>query len=578
MKRYFLGILVTILFVVTMVSLPRVDYAEPSPFFYVQHLSPAYYVCVFASVITAMLSKDRFTRIISMCILSLLMLWTPFVVLLQPWHLDSYPFVAEAAYVARSGHIGNFVYLSESPAEGLIFGVFLQVSGMSPILLLKIYPAFWAIFVVCLLYMITRTLGLSDKSSIVAGLLLVSIFWPNNQHFSRQSIAVIFYLAFFFSFCRVIFKGSDRRFLALILLFLFPLATSHPATPIFLMLNLTGMLLLALFTKKLSSRERELATFALFALIIIWLLWNMIGSDSGIIYTLRDLGFRVVDSLTENPTQASGVARIFAGYTKTYSSILNIRFILTLLVFGAAFVIPVLGIIMRKRWKTGKTLLILAAWAWSNLAVSVPLLYAGLPYFSKPAIFGFISWGPLGALAYEVLFVHPRQFTNHRFWRLKKAGRNLMLCLFTLIFILGPALILPIVKYAPLPYLYPTSAELANKKFWDSHWTGDELLYLEFYRPIYYSYIIDNIGEPLPRKEWVRFGDIYRMGEGVNYSDISEASIWITGRLFTRDGFYAYDPSMFNVARNVTSILPKTSHNKIYDAGWPESILIPEAG
>jgi len=432
------------------------------------------------------------------------------------------------------------------------------------------YPGFLAIVLVTLVYLITNELKIGKKASIVAALLVVSIFWPNNLHFSRQSLALISYLMSLFLLFRLIFHGVDRRVFALLGLQIFFMVISHPATPLFFMFNLVAIVALGWVTQKIGSKERWLITHTMVILIIFWLLWNMIGTRPGIIYTLKDIMLRVAGSLQENPAEASGVERIFVGYTPDYSSIINIRFSLTLLIFLSSFLIPLFALVIHKSFKNWKLLAILTGLAWSNMSIAVPLLYAGLPYYSKPALFTFISWAPLGALAYKAFTTERKRVIS---FKMKKIAKFF----FLLAFVILPALILPIVKYAPLPYLYPTSVELANKNFWDLHWKGENLLYLEYYHLIYYSYILSGVDEPLPSREWLSLDSVYRSGEGLNFSSISTSSIWVTYRLYIRDAFYAYEPSMLQVVEKVTKTLPENAHNKVYDAGWPDWILIPRS-
>ena len=113
MRKYLSLLFICALFLVTLASLPSVDNVESSVFFYLEHLPPIYYVSVLASVIIALRDKQELTRVISVCVLTLLIIWAPSVMYVQPWHLDSYPFVAEAVYIERNAHLSNFHYLSE---------------------------------------------------------------------------------------------------------------------------------------------------------------------------------------------------------------------------------------------------------------------------------------------------------------------------------------------------------------------------------------------------------------------------------------------------------------------------------
>lgn len=575
LKEYFPSIVIVALLGATIATTPTIDSTEANAFFYIQRLPLSYHLCVLSSILTAFLSKKRFNNALSLCVFTILIIGWPSIMLVNPWHLDSYPFVAQAVYVARNGHIGDFALLSESPALGLIFGAFLSVTGFNPISLLDLYQFFWAVTLVSLIYLIAKTLGFDHKFSVISAMLVVSIFWPNEHHLSRQSLVFISYLISILLFFKLTMRRADRRISLLLILQIFVMVLAHPATPLFFLANLISIVLLGTIMKKITSREIRLTFSFASILSILWLLWNLRGTEGGIIQTLFDIGDRIWSSLAQNPAEVSGIVRIFTGYTRTYGTILNVRFLYTSIVFGAIFSVPLLVFLgyrySRKLMSSPanwRVLLLSTAWAWSNLLWAVPLLFAGLPYFAKPALFGFASWGVLGLVAYEIISRQSKR-------RLQKKVKQILRYSFILVFAIVPALILPVIKYAPIPYIYPTSNELANKHFLDSNWSGEILLYLEFYRPIYYSYSLHGFDEPIPDRRWIDFASVLIPGEGLNYSAMQDATIWMTRRVISRDGFYAYTPSMLEIALNISDSPEKSRQNRIYDAGWPELIFAP---
>lgn len=555
MRKYLSLLFISALFLVTLASLPSVDRVESSVFFYLEHLPPIYYVSVVASVIIALRDKQELTRVISVCVLTLLIIWAPSVMYVQPWHLDSYPFVAEAVYIERNAHLSNFHYLSESPALGLTFGAFMLITGVLPFTLLKVYPGFLAILLVTLVYLTAEKLKIGKKVSIIAPLLFISILWPDVFHFSRFGFSLLYYFTSMFLLIYLIFKKTDRKILVLLLLQIIPLVISHPATPLFFMYNLAAIAVLGWASRKLQPKETRLVFITLVAVSISWLLWNMIGTTPGVIYTLRDMGESILNSLLQSPTEVSGLSTIFVGYAPAYREIINIRLILTFVVYLSSFLIP---IIMYRRLRKEKVLFILTAWAYSNISITIPLLYVGLPYFQKPAFFAVAAWGPLALLLLK---------KNSGAW-IRKASYA-----FLVFFIVAAALLIPLFKYAPLPLEYPTSKELASKGFLDFYGsTSTQFIYFE--DPAYYhSYILYNQSD-LAAMHYAVF-DLYSQGEGLNSTIVAESALWITSRLLVRDAFWAYTPSLHDVVENVTVTLPETTHNKVYDSGYPESILMP---
>jgi len=474
--------------------------------------------------------------------------------LFQPFHLDSFPFVAEAVYVLRNGHLGDFHYLSESSPLGLTFGCLLSITGMSPISLLKIYPGFFIIVCVLFVHLIANKLKPGSTTSIVAPLLFVSILWPSIFHFSRQSFSLIFYFSSLFLLVWLLFEKFDRRIFALLFLQTLLLSISHPATPMFFMFNLVAIAVFGWTFKNVQAKESRLVINVLVISVIIWLLWNMVGTTPGVIHSLREISQSLITALTESPSVISGITQIFAGRTQAYRWIIDIRFLMTGAVYLVSFLIP----LITYRYTTHKkALLFLTSWAWSNMLVTVPLLYAGLPYFQKPFLFTISAWAPLTAFA----------LAYKKDLRIEKS-----MCILAAILIMAGSLLIPLIKYGPLPLEYAPSKELVSKTFLDFHGSLAPIIYFE--DPAYhYSYILYNKSD-LSARSYSVFG-IYEHGQGLNSTILSENSAWVTYRTLTRDAFWQYYPSMWMIVENVTETLPQTTHNKIYDSGWPEYILVP---
>jgi hypothetical protein len=472
--------------------------------------------------------------------------------LVQPWHLDSYPFVAEAVYVARNKHLADFHYLLENPALGLAFAPYLLITGISPISLLKIYPGLLVLILIVIVYMITNKLQVGSRASTVASLLFISIFWPNVFHFSRQSVSIIYYLISLFLLMRLVFQGLNRRLFALLLLQIFILTISHPATSLIFTLNLAAMTIFGRISRKISSKESRLINHTLIISVIIWFLWNMIGTKPGNVVSLVNMSERVVTSLMENPSKVSGTATIFAAHTPAYDLIIKIRFMLTFFVYLFSFLVP---LVMYRHFKNRRVLLILTGWTWSNMAIAIPILYLGLPYFQKPVLFLVTSWGPLAILVFKI----------------NSITKIKTMYVLAVVFITFSSLLIPVIKYAPLPLESVTSKDLASKSFLDFYGnkTG-EFIYSED-PPYYYSYILYNQNEHIKTYGLRR---AYLPGGGLDPDIVRRASLWITNRVLVRDAFFLYSPSMYEVIKNATETFPKTTHNKVYDSGWPEWILI----
>ena len=591
MKKFFMGVFIVALLLATFATLPRVDYVEPNVLFYFQHLTPLYYVCVLAAIVVAIYWRRSYLGLLSAIVLSLLILWTPSIMLVQPWFPDTYPFVAEAVYVVRNGHLGDFHYLSISPVLGLFFGPFLMITGISPFMLIKIYPGIVAVIFTVLLYLIAKKMKIGKESLIVAPLLFLSIAWPNELHLCRQSLSLIFYLTSWFLLLQLFFQKSDRRIFVLLVSQIFLLVMSHPATSVFFIANLATIAILSLIWQKFRPKESRVILQTLLISAFLWALWNTFNPATRAIRNLVDIANNLVTSLMGNPSEVSGVATIFANYTPLYRLVINTRFVLTLVVFTGAFLLSLYAIYLffssgflarirfsaraRKRFVLLRTdidqkvFAILTGWIISNMLSSVPLLYAGLPYFARPSLFTFVAWAPLGALGYKILTAKQKSGFYAKM-------KSVATCVFLVAFIILPALLMPVVKYGPLPFLFPTSRELAGKSFLDLHWSDDgEVIYFgDPYFANSYSWLV--YGREVSIHS-VGIYSIYTPNEGLNPNFVRRSALWITYRPVARDAFWNNVPSFLCVVENVTELLPNTTHNKVYDSGWPEWILTPRS-
>jgi hypothetical protein len=217
--------------------------------------------------------------------------------------------------------------------------------------------------------------------------------------------------------------------------------------------------------------------------------------------------------------------------------------------------------------KDNRVSIILIGWINSFMIITFIFVYAGLPYFARPALFVFIAWVPIGALTYEIV-----SRSKTKIWNVNV--KKVIHCSFVIFFILLPSLLLPLIKYGSAPFLYSSSKELASYRFLDLRVTNDGILiYFENNLPYGYSYITDGYLRDDGSRS-LTFSQTYSLTEGLDYNLVNTGTLWLTSRLATRDAFYNYDPSLQSIVENVTFILPKSSHNKIYDSGQLNCILI----
>ena len=548
--KYLLAIIAIILFLCTIVTMPRLDVTEPNVFFYLQNLPPLYYVCLFFSLSVALFFKRGTVSLIAAIIFGLLLLWTPSFMIVQLWPMDTFPFLGEAVYVTRTGYASTDV-LGETPGLGLFVGSFLSLTDIDPFLVAKLYPAFFTVIFVTFLYLIGKELGL-EKVPVLVPLLSVAVMWPNEIHLSRQCFSLIFYVAALFLFLRLM-KKRDRRIWALLLFTILLLVISHPISSIFFMTSLGAIIVLGSVLRKLQSKDYHLIVNTLFFTGVSWIVWNAycLQTSKGL-DVLVQLSQSFMTAILKNPTEVSGMSRILGGYTSIYSAIINLRFGLTVFIGLSAIVFSA---IIYGYAKNKKNVTLSISWLAPGAVSAVLLLYVGLPFMARPALFFFISWAPLGAWVYN---------------RLDQKRLKTLKIIFISVFIILPALLLPIIKYAPLPFTFATSQELAAVTFIDTYYNGSRYLYLEASPPYSYSYVaygFQNTSRLLTIEFW------HIPEEGLDQNLVARYPTLVIYRVITRDAFWEYNPSMSDVVTNLT--LCEETLNKVYDSGWPYSVFTP---
>lgn len=530
--------------------MPRIDFAEPNVFFYLQNLPPLYYVCLFFSLSVALFFKRGTESLIAAIIFGLLLLWTPSIMIVQLWPMDTFPFLGEAVYVTRTGYASTEV-LGETPGLGLFVGSFISLTDIDPFLVAKLYPAFFTVIFVTFLYSIGKELGL-EKVPVLVPLLSVAVMWPNEIHLSRQCFSLIFYVAALFLFLRLM-KKRDRRIFSMLFFTILLLVISHPVSSIFFMTSLGAIIVLGSVLRKLQSKDYRLMISTIFFTAVSWIVWNAycLQSSKGL-DVLVQLSQSFMTAILKNPIEVSGMSRILSGYTSVYSAIINLRLGLTVFIGLSAIVFSA---IIYWYSKNKKDVTLTVSWLAPGAVSAILLLYVGLPFMARPALFFFISWAPLGAWVYN---------------RLNQKRLKTLKIIFVSVFIVLPALLLPIIKYAPLPFTFATSQELAAVTFTDAYYNGSRHLYLEASPPYSYSYVaydFQNGSKVITIDFW------YIPKEGLDQNLIGRYPTLVIYRVITRDAFWVYNPSMSDVVTNLT--LCEETLNKVYDSGWPYSVFSP---
>jgi hypothetical protein len=548
-------ILITLLFL-TYFSITPTDDVKTDILFSLKYLpTTLYYVTLMLSLIVTFITKNHYLRILSIFIFSYLLISTPDVMLINPWLTDTYPFTAEAVHIVKNGHLVDYHYLLENPALGIFLGTLLMVTGIDVFILMKIYQTLLISILMLILFGISKYLKIGKREYFLAPIFFIAIMWPNVFHVSRQSFALIFYFSSWYFLTRLVLHRYDRRVFLILLTQISLMSLSQPATPIYFAANTIAIAIIGMLLKTFQSREIKSFTYTSIFSALFWFLWNSISNINNL-KLFGEIILRLYQSLVETPEEVPGISKITIGYSPDYRLIINTRLILSLSVFACGVLLPLIFYKYYKDPRIRKILIIAVGWNLSNIFSAFPLLYSGLPYFDRPILFSFISWAPLAGVVYEIL----GKSNLHR----KKLKKTIKLT-FVVAFTVLPSLLMPIMKYSPLPFLYPTTQELYIVDFAGIHSNRRYLLF-EFTSAWSNSYL-NGIEDTTGRYTLSVYNG------NISLSRVKSVIVVTTSRVISRDAFNTFDPSMLYFVEEITSL--NSLQNKVYDSGWPYHMIIP---
>jgi hypothetical protein len=339
---------------------------------------------------------------------------------------------------------------------------------------------------------------------------------------------------------------------------------AHPGVPLFLIADfLAAILLLKLFIRKSGSYMKELAIKTSF-LAVAWMAWNLSRKSMGAIDTLTDLTRTIGESLMGSSSSIeTSVAKLASvSYTPEYYVIIQAHLVHMVIVF-----LLFLSIFFLFRLRRSASGLLLASGFLASLLVSVPLFFAGLPWFSRPSFLMYTFFAPLAAMAIDQHLVRGKARRSHPSTKSREIfGILLIVAIFV------SAISLPLIKYSDTPFLYlPTKEHGALKFAVKSLPTNLTLLSTSYNTPWgFYSMLLNSSGG---------------LGSSITYSDwrllvgteqVHEVAVLTLNSILARDAFFTASPTYGDMLTNLTSSLSAIDH-KIYDAGGNDSIFVPNS-
>lgn len=554
-------VLVSLALILTTLSLlltPIVDKIQLKdirlyPFFYAITLPPIYHIAVIYSTILALFCKKDYGKLVSVLCVASLVEVTPSLMLVNPWVLDQYPYLAEPVWLVKNAYIASIHYLAEVPGLGLMFSQLMLVTGLDPFILSKAFSLISAIILVLPTFLLSK--GLCGNGALIP-LLFLSVNTAQINTFHRSSYFFILFLIIILSLWNRVTKRAAGYSIITIVTFS-AAVLAYPGSIIIPSIILVTPTLLkfarsvqnVIFAKRVEKADELDIKFSFLYIVgvlfaCIFLAWCIYCASGNLALIARTIN-QALTELSEpfallTPHSTLG----HVPTTPLFASILRARMLLVLIVLGLGLLGP-FYMIFRKKPEHFIHMMYLS------------LLIVLLPYI-------FTSWNQWFVTHFYTYTLLLATASIAVFQRLKQST-----CIKTIVaalIIIGLA-ILPFNRYASVPYLHPTTQELKASYFIHSYYIEGGCVYYTEYPPFTLIQILINKN---PRWEL----SYMKPEEWLEGKTTKSAGYVLSYRVLARDAYYIYPVSRQNLLDNLANTL-KESHNLIYCNDYYIKIFMP---
>jgi len=565
---------VSILFA-TLFTLPRIDMAQPDPYFHIKVTPTVYWIGFSLSLMiliacSVLSLRHRISK--SFTILGFLALLSlavyiyviPRLMYVNMIYTDTYLFVGESLSVLRSGHTG-FGYSTETPALSCLIAQFSLVTGINYIVIAQFLPLVLPFLFLLYFYMVGQLL-VGKSGFLLACLAFIALMWYWFM-FNRQSLALVIELFVWYCILKVLLAKKTN--LSQILVFAFSyvaLVLSHPASSFLPILNTFSIIVFILaigFIQRRRSREftqdyidnRKLLLKAFPIAVFsfsVWLAWQIYVGGTAFM-AFRNL-FTTFYELVENPSPFTHVAGIIYNYTPQYLSIVRFRLFEALFVAIAGILISFVLVFIRAKPKN----IILSAWVSSIVCTNILVLYlAG--WIDRPYIYSL----PAFSLILVAFLELPGFGMRHKLAR--ATMKTCKIALFTTIIL--SASVLPVVMYAHTPFSFPPTSYLNELDFITKKGNSSVIIFGSGAEFNYYLFLNNGSIRHIDETQ------IYDPDYKTQMSKVMASEAIATSfRLYTKEAFSTQLFTTQTVQEIENSLLKNPSFGKIYDAdSWQKA-------
>ena len=561
---------VSILFA-TLLTLPRIDTAQPDPYFHVKATPIAYWIgfslsLILVSIFSILLLKQKlgksykFLGFFSLLLLAVYIYVIPRLMYVNNVYTDAYQFVSEVLYVLRYGHVG-FGFSIETPALSCFVAQFSLVTGVSYTTVAEFFPMALPFISILYLYMITRLI-VGKHAFFLACLTFIALNWflANTSVFNRQSFSLIlmwftWYLALKF----LLIKRTPFSWGIVLMSSYFAVVISHAACPLVLTINIFGFMFFvwligfkrrhrSSFNKRDPKDNRKLLIRAFLVGIIflfVWLSWQ-VYTHGALFMAVRN-AISAFQEFLAVPDPSSHISSIISIYTNEYYPIVNLRLFEAIFMAITGSVLTVFFFLKTSRLKN----IVLSSWFISTYSLNVYVLYVH-GWILRPIIYSIPSFSLLLTL-FSTLSIT----THHRLAEIIMKTAKVILFGAIISF----AIVLPLTMYCNTPFMFPPTSYLKELNFITKHGNGSVVIFGSSTEFGYYVLLNNASVTPVDESQF------FDPDLGFQISRVVEAGAIATSfRVYTKDAFVFTQPSMMgSILEMENCLLTNPGFSKIYD-------------
>jgi len=463
-------------FIVFVLTAPRLDKAQPDPYFQLKIMPIVYWLGVITSI-TSLLISIFFEGVphsssFGISVLMLLMAYTnciPRTMYKNPIYTDAMAFNYQVFYVLKESHVAPGSEGEAVPGITLFSSMLSLIMGIDDILVSKIIQ-YSIPFITLLFLYLTAQLFTGKKGALLCGLIFIGFNWLGFV-FNKQSFSLVLQSLTSYCLAKSFLATPRRSMYATTLLCFVALVVSHPASSFMTMINIFAPFILSsslLSVLKLNetylrtlglrdaNRKPFLSTTLIFSLI--WIDWN-IHQGYPYLYDALTTTINILSEFYGSPVIASEVQGIASGYTPAYRSITTTR------LYGMSILSVTIGLALAFFYMFNKKFdlksIFLSSWFLSTLPLYLYVLYASR-WLEKPYLYALFPFSIL--LSWFIMDFYPRRPFTKIVTKLTKS----LLVSYCLLLVL----LLPVTMYAHISFVYPSTPSLRLMDYITKHVHG----------------------------------------------------------------------------------------------------------